>query len=230
MLTFASNYNAPILSREYSKVTKRSSLKTIHALRHKSMERDITTDDKIRAGIGSIIGMALPLFVMMKHQKVKNPFNFKYGMKEMILLSGASIAGGVSLGMVGEKKSTNMHKLKEGVFQFFNASIPALFVGMGLKYCENGGQKLNTPLTKIITTGIGLVVGMHAAAMLSNKVCDPRDLEPDRKITLKDSIANVDDLIGALVLAKVPIISKLKIEKILPIIYSYCGYRAGESN
>ena len=59
---------------------------------------------------------------------------------------------------------------------------------------------------------------------------DPKDLEPDRKITLKDSIANVDDLIGALVLAKVPIINKLKFERILPVIYSYCGYRAGESN
>ena len=230
MLTYASNYNTPILSREYSKVKKRSSLRTLQVLRHKSLEREITTDDKIRAGIGSVIGMAIPLFAMMKHQKVKNPFNLKYGMKEMILLSGASIAGGVSLGMVGEKKSTNMHKLKEGVFQFFNESIPALFVGMGLKYCENGGTKLNTPIAKILTTSIGLVVGMHAAAMLSNKVCDPKDLEPDRKITLKDSIANVDDLIGALVLAKVPIINKLKFERILPVIYSYCGYRAGESN
>ncbi len=123
-----------------------------------------------------------------------------------------------------------MHKLKEGVFQFFNASIPALFVGLGLKYCEAGGAKLNTPLAKILTTIVGLGVGVHVAAMLSNKVCDPKDLEPDRKITLKDSVANVDDLIGALVLAKVPVINKLKVERILPLIYSYCGYRAGESN
>ena len=230
MITNASFTNTPILSTEYSKVTKRSTLKRLQALRHKSLEREITTDDKIRAGIGSVIGMALPLIFLMKNQKVKNPFKLNYGMKEMIILSGASIVGGVSLGMIGEKKSTNMHKLKEGVFQFFNASIPALFVGLGLKYCEAGGAKLNTPLAKILTTIVGLGVGVHAAAMLSNKVCDPKDLEPDRKITFKDSIANVDDLIGALVLAKVPVINKLKIERVLPLIYSYCGYRAGESN
>ena len=105
----------------------------------------------------------------MKNQKVKNPFKLNYGMKEMIILSGASIVGGVSLGMIGEKKSTNMHKLKEGVFQFLNASIPALFVGLGLKYCEAGGAKLNTPLAKILTTIVGLGVGVHVAAMLSNK-------------------------------------------------------------
>lgn len=230
MISSAFINSTPILSSEYSKVKNRSTLKRLQALRHKSLEREITTDDKIRAGIGSVIGMGIPLFCLMKHQKVKNPFNLKYGMKEMILLSGASIVGGVGLGMVGEKKSTNMHKLKEGVFQFFNASIPALFVGLGLKYCEAGGAKLNTPVAKILTTIVGLGVGVHAAAMLSNKVCDPKDLEPDRKITLKDSVANVDDLIGALVLAKVPVINKLKVERILPLIYSYCGYRAGESN
>ena len=80
-------------------------MKRLQALRHKSLEREITTDDKIRAGIGSVIGMALPLIFLMKNQKVKNPFKLNYGMKEMIILSGASIVGGVSLGMIGEKRA-----------------------------------------------------------------------------------------------------------------------------
>ena len=43
-------------------------------------------------------------------------------------------------------------------------------------------------------------------------------------------LANVDDAIGVLVLAKFPIADKLHIDKMLPIVYSYCGYRAGKSN
>jgi hypothetical protein len=43
-------------------------------------------------------------------------------------------------------------------------------------------------------------------------------------------LANIDDLIGVLVLAKFPIAEKLHIDKFLPAIYAFCGYRAGKSN
>ena len=68
---------------------------------------------------------------------------------------------------------------------------------------------------------------MHGAAALSNIVCDPEDKRPDRKLTLRDSLANLDDLVGVLVLAKFPIVDKLYLDKLLPVIYGYCGYRAG---
>ena len=71
---------------------------------------------------------------------------------------------------------------------------------------------------------------MHLAAKLSNKINDPQDKVPDRKLTFKDSIANIDDALGVLILAKVPIAEKLHIDKTLPAIYSWCGYRAGISN
>lgn len=223
------NYNNQFLFlSSYNNNEKRKSpLKSVYALRHKAYEKEITTDDKIRAGIGAVLGTIIPMIFLMKQQKLKNPFNIKFELKEMVLLSATSIIGGVSAGMISEKKTTNIHKLKEGVFQFFNAVIPAVFVDRGLKLCEKSANK---PLPKILVTTAGIAVGMHAAAMLSNKICDPKDVEPDRKLSLKDSIANIDDLVGALVLAKVPLINKLKIERVLPFIYSYCGYRAGESN
>ena len=46
----------------------------------------------------------------------------------------------------------------------------------------------------------------------------------------RDSIANIDDALGVLILAKVPIAEKLHVDKTLPAIYSWCGYRAGISN
>ena len=46
----------------------------------------------------------------------------------------------------------------------------------------------------------------------------------------KEDLANIDDLIGVLVLAKFPIVEKLHIDKLLPAIYAFCGYRAGKSN
>ena len=76
----------------------------------------------------------------------------------------------------------------------------------------------------------GLLVGMYGAASISNLICDPHDKRPDRKLTLLDCIANIDDAIGVLVLAKFPLVDKLHLEKLLPFIYTYCGYRAGKSN
>ena len=61
-------------------------------------------------------------------------------------------------------------------------------------------------------------------------ICDPKDKYPDRKLTLKDTIANLDDMIGLLVLAKFPLAEKLHIEKLLPFIYALCGFRAGKAN
>ena len=95
----------------------------------------------------------------------------------------------------------------------------------------NGMDKaLNNNSFKIAGTLLGVFAGMQVAAFLSNKINDPQDKVPDRKLTLKDSVANVDDVFGALVLAKIPIAQKLHVEKILPAIFSWCGYRAGNSN
>ena len=40
----------------------------------------------------------------------------------------------------------------------------------------------------------------------------------------------MDDALGALVVAKIPVVDKLHLEKIMPAIFAWCGYRAGESN
>ena len=50
----------------------------LSSLRHKANERDITLDDKLKAGFGAVIGTAIPMAVMMKKRKIKNPLNVDF--------------------------------------------------------------------------------------------------------------------------------------------------------
>ncbi len=201
----------------------------LSALRNKAREKDVTTDDKIRAGVGSVIGTAIPVALMLKKQKIKSLSKLNYNLSDMLTISASSIAGGVALGMIGENKKTNKNKLQEGLFQFLNASIPTWIAGGCLKLSENS-KHFNNVFGKTGAMLGGLIIGMFGAASLSNIITDPKDKLPDRKLGLIDCIANIDDAIGILVLAKIPFVNKLHIETILPFIYSYSGYRAGKSN
>lgn len=219
MFTSIESQNTPLQRFKNTAVMRRS----------KSHEHEITTADKIKAGIGALGGTVIPMIYMMKKRGINNPLKLSYGLKDMIVLSGSSVAGGVLVGMIGETKKTNINKIKEGVFQFLNASIPTWIVGGVLKLCETSKNFNNIP-SKIISVAVGLIIGMYGTAEVSNLIFDPKDKIPDRKLTLKDCLANIDDALGVLVLAKFPLIDKLKLEKLLPVIYSYCGYRAGKSN
>ena len=182
----------------------------------------------VKSVAGATAGTALPLMIMMKQRKIKNPLKIEYGLQDMLILSGSSIAGGVAAGMIGENKKTKRSMLKEGVFQFLNASIPTWIIGGVLKLPETSHNFNNAP-TKIFSVIGGLIVGMFGAAQVSNLIFDPKDKEPDRKLTFKDCIVNADDALGALVLAKFPLIEKLHVDKLLPVIYTYCGIRAGNA-
>lgn len=178
--------------------------------------------------IGATAGTLLPLIFFAKRQN-KNIFNIKYGLKEMISLSAGGILGGVAAGLLFDKKEYGKQKVNEAVFQFMNASVPSSFVAGLLKLSEKF-KSLNNKKAKLLLIITGLFGGMQAASCLSNKINDPFNKVPDRKVNLKDSVANVDDAIGALVLAKIPVAQKIHAEKFLPVIYGWCGYRAGLSN
>ena len=92
--------------------------------RNHSVKKE-TSGDKLKAAVGSILGTIIPMAFMMKKQGVKNPLKLKYGLRDMLVLSAAPIIGGVSVGMIGNNAETNYGKSREGVFQFFNAAIPA---------------------------------------------------------------------------------------------------------
>lgn len=183
---------------------------------------------KYKVAAGTIIGTALPMFYLAKKQKV-NVFNLKYNTKEMLMLSSGAISGGLISGIISGKKEHRKQKVNEGVFQFLNATVPPLLTTSLLSLNQKFKQ-LNTTKMKVATALTGLFGGMYFASKLANIINDPYDKLPDRKLTIKDSIANIDDAIGILVVTKVPLADKLQVEKTLPVIYGLCGYRAGISN
>lgn len=184
------------------------------------------TQTKINAAIGATIGTVVPLALLAKKRKVTNLLKMDYKAVDMLILSSSSIIAGTAAGTIGQSQKVKRQKVNEGIFQFFNATIPTIAVSAGLKICEKS-KKINNNLGKLAATSIGLIGGMLGAAEISNKIVDPQDRVPDREINLKDCIANADDVVGALTLAKFPLIKSLHIDKVLPAIFAYCGYRAG---
>ena len=137
--------------------------------RHRATERKVTTNDKIKAGIGALAGTIIPMLYLMKKQKIKNPLKLKYKLNDMVLLSGTSVIGGVCTGMIGENKKTKQNKVKEGIFQFLNAAVPTWIVGGVLKLCE-GSKNFNNIPGKMLSIAGGLLVGMYGAASISNLI------------------------------------------------------------
>ena len=185
---------------------------------------------KVKATTGAVIGTAIPLlYFNRKNPSFKNILHMKYGLKEMLVTSLSGILGGTVFGMIGEPARRRVRKRKEAIFQIMNSTLPLVSVAGFLALSKKVKSLDNRP-AKILGTVLGVAFGMIAGAKISNKINDPKDLEPDRKIGVKDAIANVDDVFGALVLAKFPFIEKLHVEKFLPVIFAWCGYRAGQSN
>ena len=193
---------------------------------HKMRENE--KKESIRALTGAIIGTAIPLLNFSKKQK-KGILQLEYGLKEIIGVSSGSIIGGVAGGMLGADKFDRRQKINEGIFQFMNAAVPPAVV-FGLTKITDKVKPLKNTYGKIEAKFTGLLAGMFGAAKLSNLICDPKDKVPDRKLTLKDSLANIDDAIGALAMTDIPALKKFPVAPILPPIYVLCGYRAGESN
>lgn len=184
---------------------------------------------RIGSAIGATLGVLAPLSGLMAIQKQKNPLNIKYGLGEMIALSLGGIVGGITGGSLKSTKQERTKKSKEGVFQFLNMAMPASCVAGAMKICDKV-ERLNNVPAKIAGTVLGMATGIFSGVKLSNKIVDPKDKEPDRKLTIKDSVANLDDAVGILVLADVKAAKKIKIERALPLIYTYCGSRAGNCN
>ena len=199
---------------------------------HRVFETDTKTKLKVAAGaVGATI---LPMIYFAKKQRglknIVDIFKIDYGLKEVLALSSASIVGGVLSGIAFDKISDKKRKIKEGVFQFMNATIPTMLVGGAMKLIEDNVKYKDSRAVKVAAIATGMIAGMPLAAWLSNIINDPKDKEPDRKLTLKDSVVNMDDALGALVVAKVPLVGALHLDKLMPAVFAWCGYRAGQSN
>ena len=225
-----SNYN----KGAYQSFQNANNLKNGYIARRYHTSEDVDFKTKVKAASGGIIGTLLPIMYFTKKQTGKTPnlkrmINMKYGLKEMCITSLSGILGGALFGMAGESEKKKIRKRKEAIFQTMNSMMPLLGVAGFLKLSDIIPELNNKP-ARVTGTALGLTIGMYTGAKLSNKINDPKDLEPDRRVNMQDAIANIDDILSGLVLVKFPLIDKLPVEKILPLIFAWCGYRAGQSN
>lgn len=186
--------------------------------------------DRILAGIGSTSAVALTAVGIMKAQEVKNPFHIKYSVPVMLSIAAAGNIGGVLLSSIGETKSDKKKKWKEGAFQMMLTAAPMLLVDGALSLCAKT-KKFNNNFCKIVASCVGVAIGSNSALYVSNKLrSDKEAKKPKRELKLIDMIANLDDAVAILVLAKIPFADKIHIERALPFIYSFCGYRSGSAD
>ncbi len=175
-----------------------------------------------KAIVGSAAGVACALVLSSKFPKKETTLD---EVARMLATAGAANVGGVLAGSIGASKDSKKRKWKEAAFQMMNTTIPMLMVSSALEICKRTKQLNNTP-AKIIGSIMGMTGGAMMATKISNALKD--DNEPKRKYTIKDSIANFDDIIMTISLGFKKILDYVPVDKILPFIYAYCGARAGQ--
>lgn len=192
-------------------------------------ENGLSKKDRILAGLGSTIGVGATVLAYMKHQKVSNMFKLEYNAYKMIGMAAAGNIGGILLSSIGESKKDQKKKWKEGAFQMSLTTLPLLLVDGSIKLVEKAkSKKINNNLVKILVSIAGVTIGSNTAIAISNKLRNDKEAKkPKRELKLIDMVANIDDVVAIMVLAKIPFAKKIKIERMLPFIYAFCGYRSG---
>ncbi len=177
----------------------------------------------IKPVIGATAGVGLACIANAKAFKGK-PNNKINEVAKMLIMAGSANIGAVALGSIGKNKDQKIAKAKEAGFQMMNTTIPMLMVTAVLGTCERV-KALNNKPAKIIGSFAAMALGAFSATKITNLSREKN--EPARKYTIKDSIANFDDVIATISLGFRKILDYVPVDKILPFIYIYCGARAG---
>ena len=196
----------------------------------KQYQPDTTFKDKTLSAVGSITGVGLTMAYLMQKQKITNPLKLKINkVSTMIPMAAAANIGAILLSSFKERKEDIKNKWKEGAFQMLLTATPMLLVDNTIKFCEKSENKLiNNSASKLGISAVGVFIGSHLALAVSNKLRNEFETKKkQRELKPIDMIANLDDAVAMMVLAKVPFANKINIDKLLPFIYTFCGYRSG---
>ena len=233
-LTVISSANMPSHNIQYSGNTQYTNNTEFAADRAK------TNNDAAKVKAASLIGSAattlIYLFVMAKHAKkgdfkLKDLFNVDFqNMFKVMGLATSAVIGGLTGGLITDKKENRKPKLKEAIHQFLgNIVTPITIVGIAAKQIE----KRKFPVTKeILFSSLAAVAGVTAGVTGGNYIASKVNKaifkeNDDRKLGVKDFGIHVDDLLT--VAALTPSGEKIKgfTSKALPAIFLICGYEAG---
>lgn len=180
---------------------------------------------------GAVIGAGVAMLAsskIYKHSIIPNnnllPKSTLRDVSEMLLMAGGANIGGVAAGSIGASAKQKKKKYKEAMFQIMNTSIPMLLVTGAIKTCESV-KALNKNSSKIIASIIAMLSGAAIATGITNAT--KKETEPERKYTIKDSLANFDDIVATIKLGFKKVTEYIPVDVLLPIIYVYNGYRSG---
>ena len=219
---------------------------------HPHVHKEPPAKVKIGSLVGAATGALGAAYLLSRHQskilgKKVNLFNVKYSEIGVQSIATASLAGGLAAGIALDEKQYRKAKLREGVHQAIaNIMMPLLLIGAGNRLYDKIKPKIKLPqlpatgkvnkfinsLIQIVphlaVTTVGLVGGVHLGTMLSNKINECAEHHcHQRKVKPLDFIYHPDDVATALVLSdKNGAIQKV-VGKIIPPIFTLCGYETG---
>lgn len=173
--------------------------------------------------IGATAGVGLSLLASKKIYNNK-PQSTLNEVSKMLLMAGSANIGAVALGSINKNKEQRKTKVKEAAFQMMNTTIPMLMVTGALETCKRVNC-LNKKAPKIIASFCAMALGAMSATKITNMTKGNKTEK--RKYTIKDSVANFDDIIATIAIGFRGILKYVPVDKILPFIYIYCGSRAG---
>ena len=199
-----------------------------------SQEKNKDKYSNIKPLAGAVAGAGIAMLVsakVFKHSIIPDgkmlPKSTLRDVSEMLLMAGGANLGGVLAGSIGATDKQKKKKRKEAMFQIMNTSIPMLMVTGAIKTCENV-KALNKNSTKIIASIAAMLSGAAIATGITNAT--KKEGEPLRKYTIKDSLANFDDIVATIKLGFKRLAEYIPVDVLLPIIYVYNGYRSGSKD
>ena len=106
-----------------------------------------------------------------------------------------------------------------------NTTIPMLMVSAANAICNKTIGKTK-PLVRVASSIAAMAGGAMAATKITNATNETT--EKKREYTIKDSVANIDDVVATFSIGFEEQAEKLCLDtRLMPFIYAYCGMRAG---
>lgn len=230
---------------EINSITNRFTNSTINA---KGRKGEPSTNNKkvIAATIaGTTVGIVSAVALLAKGKEGKflqRVQAIEYGAKDVILLGGASVTGGLVGGLLSDKKENAKPKLREALQQFGgNILVPVSMLAGALtlyekhkikipnieKFSEKTNKYIQAIPKAAVTIGtllIGTKVGNVIMNKFTNKVFKE---EKKRCIEAKDFSASVDDVCYSLPFVLDNAAVQKFVATVLPFIFLIPGYETG---
>lgn len=174
--------------------------------------------------VGSSLGVAAGMLAT-KNVDLRSKSRILHELVHLLAMAGGANFGAVALTSIGKKPEVIKKKLKEASFQMMNITIPMLMVSGANAICNKTIGKTK-PVIRILASLAALALGAATATKITNET-QPLG-EAKRKYTIKDSVANIDELIATFNIGFEDQADLLKLDtRLMPFIYAYCGMRAG---